>query len=54
MERKLLVIEITGDGIKNMDIVGNYRNPKDAFTCRDLLKKENPMSSYIVAIVLNE
>lgn len=54
MEHKFLVIEINGDGLKDLNIVGRYGKEKDANYAKDWFKKENVHSSYVVSKILED
>lgn len=53
MEHKFLVIEINGDTLKSLEIVGRYKKEKDCIFARDWFKKENVHSSYVVSKILD-
>ena len=51
---RFLVLEVGGDELKDVKVVGSYSKPKQAFEVRDQFSKENPYTSYVVSAILDQ
>lgn len=54
MKYRYLVIEVSGNWINHLKVVGRYATSKIAFEVRDSLKEQSVSSSYMVSVILDD
>ena len=54
MGKLFFVIEENGKDLKDLDIIGRYKDIKQAFECRNIFKKQNPSGTYRVLMDLSK